>query len=41
MSYLEMTVRDVVDVIRIQVENNIKALEEEQAGSFDLIKKFP
>ena len=38
LNYVE-SVRDVVDIIRIQVENNLKNIEEENQANFDLIKK--
>ena len=38
LNYVE-SVRDVVDVIRVQVENNLKNIEEENAKSFDEVKK--
>lgn len=38
LNYVE-SVRDVVDVIRVQVETNLKNIEEENASNFDLVKK--
>lgn len=38
LNYVE-SVRDVVDVIRVQVETNLKNIEEENANNFDLVKK--
>ena len=38
MNYVE-SVRDVVDVIRVQVENNIKSIEEENLKNFDSVKR--
>ena len=38
LSYVE-SVRDVVDVIRIQVENNLKTIQEESSAELDLVKR--
>ncbi len=38
LNYIE-TVRDVVDVVRVQVESNIKSLEEDYLSTFDTVKK--
>ena len=38
LSYIE-NVRDVVDVIRIQVENNLKTIQEESSAELDLVKR--
>lgn len=38
LNYVE-SVRDVVDVIRVQVETNLKNIEEENANNFDIVKK--
>lgn len=38
LNYIE-NVRDIVDVIRVQVENNIKSIEEENSKNFEEVKK--
>ena len=38
LNYVE-SVRDVVDVIRVQVENSIKSIEEENLNNFDSVKR--
>ena len=38
INYIE-SVRDIVDIIRVQVESNIKSIEEETLNNFDNIKK--
>ena len=38
LNYIE-NVRDVVDVIRIQVENNLKSIQEETSAELDLVKR--
>ena len=39
LNYVE-SVRDVVDVIRVQVENSIKSIEEDSLNNFDSVKKL-
>ena len=38
LSYVE-SVRDIVDVIRVQVENNLKSIQEESSAELDLVKR--
>ena len=38
LNYLD-GVRDIVDVIRVQIENNLKNIDEETARGLDLVKK--
>ena len=38
LGYVE-SVRDVVDIIRVQIENNLKSIEEETSGNFDNLKR--